>query len=177
MRFDWSTSVFPYSTLKLENSVSDEICCFQVVRIYSFMNKIKLYIRASYFIFPVLKLENNNFLKHFLYLYNLVKTSAKFVSISEQVKTLDCLLGFHWSAVEFSQTFATVSIGYWNTENMLYFLIIIYNDKLILFLSFGVWVVLLYAVRFLGLWARSSNSKTRPREIGFNRPHFTSIED
>ena len=95
MRFDWSTSVFPYSTLKLENSVSDEICCFKVVRIYSFMNKIKLYIRASYFIFPVLKLENNNFIKHFLYLYNLVKTSAKFVSISEQVKTLDCLLGFH----------------------------------------------------------------------------------
>ena len=31
-----------------------------------------------------------------------MKTSAKFVRILEQVKTLGCVSGFHWFALEFS---------------------------------------------------------------------------
>ena len=55
-----------------------------------------------------------------------MKTSAKFVRILEKVKTLDCVSGFHWSALEFSQTFTDwFSPGYEGTENMFYFL----NDK------------------------------------------------
>ena len=48
---------------------------------------------------------------------NYLNTSAKFVQILEQVKTLDCISSFHWSALKFSQMFALVF-----TENMFYFL-------------------------------------------------------
>ena len=51
-----------------------------------------------------------------------MKTSAKFVRILVQVKTLDCVSGFHWSTLEFSQTFASFSPGYEITENMFYFI-------------------------------------------------------
>ena len=37
--------------------------CLQVVRIYSFVKEIKLYIRASYIFFLFVKTENNNFIK------------------------------------------------------------------------------------------------------------------
>ena len=38
------------------------------------------------------------------------------------VKTLDCVSGFHWSALKFSQTFASVFSGY-EGRDMFYFLI------------------------------------------------------
>ena len=37
-----------YSTMRRKNDVSDIIGCLQVVRIYIFMNEIKLYISTSY---------------------------------------------------------------------------------------------------------------------------------
>ena len=58
MRFDWSTSVF-YSAIKHKNDVSTMVGCLQVVRIYSFMKEIKVYIRASYVVFVFVKTENN----------------------------------------------------------------------------------------------------------------------
>ena len=76
----------------------------------------KLYefrVRASFIVFLFVKTENNNFIKEILKhvvraSIHLLKTSAKFVRILEQVKTFDCVSGFHWSALEFSQTFASV---------------------------------------------------------------------
>ena len=38
-------------------------CCLQVVRIYSFMKKIEVYICASYIVFLFVKTENTNFIK------------------------------------------------------------------------------------------------------------------
>ena len=58
MRFDWSTRVF-CSAMKHENDVSNMVGCIQVVRIYSFMKEIKVFIRASYIIFFYV----NNFIK------------------------------------------------------------------------------------------------------------------
>ena len=49
--------------MKYEWDVSDMIDCLQVVRIYSFMKEIKLYKRASYIDFLVVKSETNNFMK------------------------------------------------------------------------------------------------------------------
>ena len=46
-----------HSALKPENHVSDMIGC-QVVRIYSFMKEIKLYIRTLYIVFLFFKTEN-----------------------------------------------------------------------------------------------------------------------
>ena len=46
-------------------------------------------------------------------LHSLVKTSVTFVRILKQVKTLDCISGFHWSALEFSQKFASVFNRLW----------------------------------------------------------------
>ena len=59
---------------------------------------------------------------HFVYLHSLVKTLAKFVRILEQSKTLNCISGIHWSALKFSQSFASVFTGLEGTEKMFYFL-------------------------------------------------------
>ena len=42
---------------------SNMVGCLQVVRIYSFMKEIKVYIRASYIVFLFVNNENNNFIK------------------------------------------------------------------------------------------------------------------
>ena len=52
-------------TTKMSNVVGN----LQVVRMYSFMKEIKVYIRASYIVFLFAKTQNNNFIKeikHFL---------------------------------------------------------------------------------------------------------------
>ena len=49
--------------MKLENDVSNMVGCLQVVRIYSLMKEIKVYIRASYIISLFVKIKNNNFIK------------------------------------------------------------------------------------------------------------------
>ena len=51
-----------HGAMKHENDVSNAVDCLQVVRIYSFMKKIKVYIRASYIVFLFVKTENNNFI-------------------------------------------------------------------------------------------------------------------
>ena len=45
--------------MKQENDVNNMVGCLQVVRIYSFMKEIKLYIRALFIVFPFVKMENN----------------------------------------------------------------------------------------------------------------------
>ena len=52
-----------YSAMKHENDVYNMVGCLQVVRIYSFMKEIKVYIRALYIVFLFVKTENNNFIK------------------------------------------------------------------------------------------------------------------
>ena len=52
-----------HSAKKHENGVSYMIGCLLVVRIYTFMKEIKLYICALYTIFLFVKSENNNFIK------------------------------------------------------------------------------------------------------------------
>ena len=47
-----------YSAIKHENNMTN-----MVVKIYSFMKKIKVYIRASYIVFLFVRTENNNFIK------------------------------------------------------------------------------------------------------------------
>ena len=80
------------------------------------MNKIKLCIYSSYIVFLFVNIsENNNFIKeikHVLraFICSLVKTSRKFARILEQVKTLECISGFHCSAIEWSQTFASAKL-------------------------------------------------------------------
>ena len=84
-----------HSDRKLENGVNNMVGCFRVLRIYSFMKETEMYIRASYIVFLFVK-------------------TAKFVRILKQVKTSDGVSGFHWSALEFSQTaFASVFTGLW----------------------------------------------------------------
>ena len=71
-----------HSVLKHENDVSNMAGYLQVVRIYSFMKEIKVYIRASYIFFLFVKTESIIFIKEIKcspYLHNLVKTLAKFV--------------------------------------------------------------------------------------------------
>ena len=63
MRFDWSTSVFSYRYEARKWREQYGWLCLQVVRIYSFMKEIKVYIRASYIVFLFVKTENNNFIK------------------------------------------------------------------------------------------------------------------
>ena len=115
-----------HSAMKHKNDVSDMFCCLQVVGIYSFIKK-KLHICAFYIVFLFVKSENNNFRKINKTcspcLHSLVKTSVgKFVRILEQVETFGCVSGFHWSVLQFSELFASVSPGYEGTENTFYFL-------------------------------------------------------
>ena len=125
--------------------------CLQVVRIYSFVKEIKLYIRASYIFFLFVKTENNNFIKkikHVLrpFTSRWTPSTASWVFtdlLSNSHKRLpwfspgyegtenmfyflneghiDCVTGFHWSALEFSQTFALVFTRLRRHEKMFYF--------------------------------------------------------
>ena len=63
MRFDWSTVVCFDSATKHENDESNMVNCLQVVRIYSFMKDIKVYIHASYIVSLIVNTENNNLIK------------------------------------------------------------------------------------------------------------------
>ena len=51
--------------------------CLQVVRIYSLMKEIKVYIRALYIVFLVVKTENNNFKKEIKYVLRAFITRLK----------------------------------------------------------------------------------------------------
>ena len=86
-----------FRSMKHENDVTHIIGSLQVVKTYSFMKEIELYLRALCVVFLFVKLENNFIkeIKHFPCLHSLVKTSAKFVRFLEQVKTLDCVSGSH----------------------------------------------------------------------------------
>ena len=68
------------------------------------------YIRASCIFFLFVNSKRNKTWSPCL--YSLVKTLAKFVRILEQ-KSFDCVSGFHWSALEFSQAFALVFTRLW----------------------------------------------------------------
>ena len=57
--------------------------------------------------------------------------------ILEQVKTLDFISGFHWSALEFSETFASVFTGLWR------------HGKHVLFLNWNLWFEKLLRYHFL----------------------------
>ena len=53
--------------MKHENDVSNMVDCLQVVKIYSFMKEIKIYIKISNIVFLFVKTENNisiNQIKH-----------------------------------------------------------------------------------------------------------------
>ena len=82
------------------------IGCLQVVRMYSFMREIK------YTLYVLFETENNKYYKRNKtcspFLHTLVKASTKFERIFELVKTLNWVSGFCWSALELSQTFASV---------------------------------------------------------------------
>ena len=52
-----------HSAMKHGNDVSNMAGCLQVVKIYSFMREIKIYIHASYIVFLSVKSENKNFIK------------------------------------------------------------------------------------------------------------------
>ena len=49
--------------MRHENGVSNVVGCFHVVRIYSFVDEIKVYLHASYIVFLFVKTENNIFKK------------------------------------------------------------------------------------------------------------------
>ena len=49
--------------MKHENDVSNIAYSLQVVRIYSFIKEIKVFLRALYIVFLFVKTENNNFIK------------------------------------------------------------------------------------------------------------------
>ena len=55
----WLVNKYFHGATKHENDVNDMIGWLQVVRIYSFMKEIKVYIRASYIVFLFVKSENN----------------------------------------------------------------------------------------------------------------------
>ena len=83
-------------------------------------------VRASYIVFLIVNTENNNFIYKRSKtccpcLHSPLKTSAKFVRILEQV-TLDCVSGFHRSALKFSQTFALVFTRLWRHGKHVLFL-------------------------------------------------------
>ena len=107
-----------HSTMKHENEVSNMIGCLQVVRIYSSMNEIKVYIHASYIIFLFVKTKTNNKTCSPI-LYSLVKTSTKLVRILEQVKTIDCVSDFTYLLLNSPERSPRFSPGYEGMEKML----------------------------------------------------------
>mgnify|MGYP001793821241 CR=1 FL=1 len=68
-----------HSATKHENGVSNMVDCLRVVRIYS-----------THFLFVNNNYYYNRNKTRCPWLHSLLKTSAKFVRIPEQVKTLDC---------------------------------------------------------------------------------------
>ena len=105
MHFDWSKSVFQATKMM--------VGCLHVVRIYSSWKKLMYTYMLCISSFSLLRKKITLFIKeikHVLcaFIYSQVKRLAKFVRILEQVKTFDCISGFHWSALEFSQTFTLV---------------------------------------------------------------------
>ena len=84
-----------HTNIKHENDVKNMVGCLQVVRIYSFMKEIKLYIHDSYIVFLFVKSGNDNVKRIRTFwpcLYTLIKTSAKFVRVVEQVRVFSDLL-------------------------------------------------------------------------------------
>ena len=79
-----------HNSMKHKNDVSNVIWLLWVVRIYSMC-------------FVYKRTKTCCLCRH-----SLLKTLAKFVRIFKQVKTLDCISGFHWFALEFSQMFTSV---------------------------------------------------------------------
>ena len=70
----------------------------------------KVYIHASYIVFLFIKTEKTNCKRNKTFVRASIawwKNLAKFVRILEQAKTLDHVSGFHWSALEISQTFSS----------------------------------------------------------------------
>ena len=58
-----------HSAMKFGNGVSDMGLCLQIVKFYSYVKLVTLYIRASYIVFLFVKSKNINFIKeikHFL---------------------------------------------------------------------------------------------------------------
>ena len=55
--------VYFHGAMKRENDVTNRVGSLQVVRIYSFMKEIKLYIRPLYIVFFFVGSKNNNFVK------------------------------------------------------------------------------------------------------------------
>ena len=69
--------VYFLSAMKHDNNVIDMVGCLQVVRIYSFMEEIKLCIRASYIVFFFFKTENNNFIKEIKHVFRAFISCSK----------------------------------------------------------------------------------------------------
>ena len=77
---------------------------------------------------------------------------GKVVKIPEQVKTPDCVSGFHWSALEFSQKLVSVFPLLENIENMFYFL----NEAELFYLDYLHWrSSVAFVVVFTFPWAFS----------------------
>ena len=167
-----------HSAMKHENDVSNMVACLQVVRICSFMNEIEVDIHMHFVYRLSLCYDEKCFYKRNKIchpcLHSLVKTSAKFLKILEQLKTLDCVSGFHWSAVEFSQTFASVFTRLWRHGNMFYFL------------SVGAWVCLAATLNRRGVKSLIRNScqpllsstlllfmEDKTNNPGYQRDHIT----
>ena len=73
------------------------IGCLLVVRIYNLMKEVKVYVRALYVVFLFVKMENifiKGKKKH-VYMPLWSGENRGNVWILEQVKTLDCISGFH----------------------------------------------------------------------------------
>ena len=115
--------------MKHEHDVSNMVGCLQVVRIYSFMKEIKVYIRASYISFLFVKTENNNFIKEIKHVLRAFiawwkpRHSLWEFSTASQVFT-DLLSNSPKRSPRFSP-------GYKGTENIFNFLNITLNMTLI----------------------------------------------
>ena len=95
-------------------------------------------------------------------------SSAKFVRILEQVKTFDCISGFHWSALEFSQTFASVFTRLWRHGKHVLFLNCTFNScvsQFGCFIYFSLLQRCLMIVLYHNPWRRNyTNAIHMPRE-------------
>ena len=111
-----------HSAMKHENDVSNVIGCLQIVRIYSFMKEIKVYIRASYIVFLFVKIKNNfikeikHVLRAFIALWKprqslwelLSRWKASTASLSSSICFLilpNVRLGFHQAMKEWRTCF------------------------------------------------------------------------
>ena len=88
------------------NFHENDVICLQVMRIYNFVEEIKLYIHTSFIIFPLVLSENNNFIKEIKHVLRAFIAWRK-VRILELVKTLDCFSGFHQAMKERKKSFTS----------------------------------------------------------------------